>query len=574
MRIVLSRKMIALLTVFVSATATCCPQASAQDMRRTKKLIATGWDQVDSSRLSENLDQMEERPFDGVVIRLEGIDDQGKTCSLRTGFSREAWKTEWFQPAVQRLKACQFKRFTDNFVIFGANPGDVDWFDDRGWESIVEHWRIAAKVAQESGCKGILFDPEPYTRPFRQFAFEAQPDRDKHTFDEYYAKARQRGRQVMEAVAGEYPEITIFCYFLNSVNLTATGTPDPRAALASLGYGLLPAMLDGWLDVIPPSVVLVDGCESAYRYNSSEQYLKAAVNIKGACQELVSPENRAKYRAQVQVGFGVYLDAYWNPKDSEWGAWYIDGLGGSRVDRLRANVASALYAADQYVWVYGEKFRWWPTPNGRVKQETWPEALPDCDQILHYLRDPLEYARGQIARLKAAGELENLALNGPFNSEVSVSLDGNEQRWSEGRPPAGWHAWQDSASTGTFTWDCQQGSEAPGAARAAGVAWGCFLQHHAVEPGQRYAVGAACKLQGRGTAALQIRWQTAEGGWTRELDDKRITCRLPADDWSRMFGVVQVPEGVGKLVVLLGMRGQESEDDLVWYDDVEVYRLP
>ena len=66
-----------------------------------------------------------------------------------------------------------------------------------------------------------------------------------------------------------------------------------------------------------------------------EEFLEAALRIKGACQELVSPENRAKYRAQVQVSFGIYLDAYWNPKGS---SWYIDGKGGSRVERLAANV--------------------------------------------------------------------------------------------------------------------------------------------------------------------------------------------------------------------------------------------
>ena len=34
------------------------------------------------------------------------------------------------------------------------------------------------------------------------------------------------------------------------------------------------------------------------------------------------------------------------------------------------------------------------------------------------------------------------------------------------------------------------------------------------------------------------------------------------------------PEGVGRLMILLGMRDQEAEDDVVWFDDVELYRLP
>ncbi len=119
--------------------------------------------------------------------------------------------------------------------------------------------------------------------------------------------------------------------------------------------------------------MLVDGCECAYPYNSRYPFMETAVQIKGVCQELQSPENRAKYRAQVQVGFGLYMDAYTNPKDSP---YYIDGQGGPRVERLRLNAAAALTAADEYVWVYGEKYRWWPVPAGGAAQKSWPEAFP------------------------------------------------------------------------------------------------------------------------------------------------------------------------------------------------------
>jgi hypothetical protein len=38
---------------------------------------------------------------------------------------------------------------TDNFLIFGANPGYVDWFDDAGWREIREHCRLLARLAHE-----------------------------------------------------------------------------------------------------------------------------------------------------------------------------------------------------------------------------------------------------------------------------------------------------------------------------------------------------------------------------------------------------------------------------------------
>ena len=545
-------------------------RAEPPDMRVKKKLIATGWDCPDSQRLLANLAEMEKRPFDGVVIEVTGQTAEGKPCPLRAAFSNQKWQREWFQTNVDQLRHCKGTRFTDNFVTLGANPGDVDWFDDEGWQQIVEHWRIAARLARQAGLKGLTFDPEPYTPPHSQFNYAAQRDRTQHSFNEYAAKARQRGRQVMQAVAEEYPEITIFCYFMNCAGAAATGRADPRPALAAQGYGLYPAMIDGWLDVAPPTVVLVDGCESAYRHNSRQQFLESAVQIKQACQELVSPENRAKYRAQVQVSFGIYLDAYWNPKDSP---WYIDGLGGPRVGRLRANTSAALAVADEYVWVYGERFRWWPTPNRSVRPETWSEALPGSEQALRYARDPLDFARTQMAEMKATGKLVNLARNGDFSSSTAKSTGGAEQSWHDGMPPAAWSSWQRNDSKGTFTWERDAGPAGRGAARASGVVEGCFLQSHPVAPGERYTVRAACKTHGGGSALLRVRWQTAEGRWTAETQDRLFYGEPSPDNWGELFGVVEVPEGVGRLLILLGVSSQGTAEDVVRFGDVELYRL-
>ncbi|NLS93898.1 MAG: hypothetical protein GXX96_17185 [Planctomycetaceae bacterium] len=549
-------------------------EANAQDSQRPKKLIATGWDHVDPQRLAANLQDMEGRPFDGVVIRIAGQTPEGRSVPLQWAFQKDRWEQAWFQESVETLRQVRSDKLTDNFVLLNANPGNVDWFDDEGWTAVVEHCRIAAWCAKQSGAKGILFDPEPYAPPNAAFHYGAQPQREEHSFGQYYEQARLRGRQMMQAVAGEYPEITLFCYFMNSVVASATGQADPRSALKSSHYGLYPALIDGWLDAAPSTATFVDGCESAYRYNSTEQYLESAVAIKGACQELVSPENRAKHRAQVQVSFGIYLDAYWNPKDSEWGTWYIDGLGRPRVERLRTNTATALRVADEYVWVYGEKFRWWPTPNGRVRQETWPEALAGCDKVLSYVRDPVEYARRELADLEQNGELPNLLANGEFTSETAATADGKQVPWSPGRPPAGWSAWQEADSKGDFTWDREVGLGAAGSARASGVAGGCFLQGCPAAPGDRFAVRSHVRTEGRSDVWIRVRWQTDESKWTAETKDRIFMPQASAGPWREILGVVEVPEGAGRLVVLLGVAGQAGAEDVAWFDNVLLYRLP
>jgi hypothetical protein len=375
----------------------------------------------------------------------------------------------------------------------------------------------------------------------------------------------------MQAVVTEYPHVTLFCYFMNSVSAAAAGRADPRQALATQGYGLYPAMIDGWLDAAPPGVVLVDGCESAYLFNSRQQFLEAAVQMKLACQELVSPENRAKYRAQVQASYGIYLDAYCTPKGS---MWYIDGRGGPRVARLRINTADALRAADEYVWIYGEQFRWWPTSNGSVKPKTWPEALPGCDGALRYAHDPLDFARSELAKLKQSGRLVNLTRNGDFSLATAKSMDGSVEKWHEGRTPAGWTAWQKDGPQGTFTWDRSAGAAGAGAAKANRVAGGCLIQSYKAVAGERYAIRAAYKVHGNGNAWLRVRWQTPEGQWTAETQDQLIYGGTAADRWQQLFGVVEVPERAGRLLILLSVEDQSAADDVAWFDDVELYKLP
>ena len=78
----------------------------------------------------------------------------------------------------------------------------------------VDHWRLLSRAAREGGLRGILYDAEPYTPPHSQFLYGAQPENEKHSFAEYRVRARQRGREVMQAVADEYPQITILTYRL------------------------------------------------------------------------------------------------------------------------------------------------------------------------------------------------------------------------------------------------------------------------------------------------------------------------------------------------------------------------
>lgn len=66
------------------------------------------------------------------------------------------------------------------------------------------------------------------------------------------------------------------------------------------------AFADGWLDAAAQGIRIIDGNEGAYYHDETLKFFRGYDYIRGAA-ELVSPENRARYRGQVQVGNALYL---------------------------------------------------------------------------------------------------------------------------------------------------------------------------------------------------------------------------------------------------------------------------
>ncbi len=552
-----TRTLIATLCLICMASALC----GAEPIE--KKLIAVGFDMPNAERLRANYEEMDKLPFRGASMRFTG---RGNTPFLDFAHGTDAWKPEDIAQITEDLAAAHPQRVTDCFLDIKATPGDVDWFDDAGWAVIVEHWRAAARVAKQGGIPGLLFDPESYRNA--QFGYAEQPQAADHTFEEYCQKARQRGGEVMAAVTEEYPDITIFSLFMLSIFGPQVEQPAP--SLGGNRYGLYPAFIDGWLDTAGDGVTFVDGCESAYRFNSNVEHLAAANLIRNTCQRLISPENRYRYRAQVQVSFGIYLDAYVNPPDSN---WYIDPGDQTPVRRLEANLVSALNAADEYVWLYGEQARWWESP-ATAGAKRWPELLPGVEEMLWSVIEPTKYA----ARLvDDAGAAANLLTNGDFAAGRSGAAPEGEQvaDWQTEGTPAGWSFWQSAAagSEGSPGWDAGVGRDAPGTATMTAVRSGCLIQTVGVAPGKRYAIAAWHRLQGEGVASARARWQTADGTWHAEHEDRFLTPNGADGDWQRMIGVVRVPEGAEKLVLLLQMDGQQTEEDVAWWDDMLVFEV-
>jgi tRNA(Arg) A34 adenosine deaminase TadA len=284
---------------------------------------------------------------------------------------------------------------------------------------------------------------------------------------------------------------------------------------------------------------------------------------------LVAPENRAKYRNQVQAGFGLYLDMYTNDEKSY---WYFGPINGSRLNHLRTNFHQASSASDQYCWVYGEKFRWikWDWNLKDRDAPTWEEQLPGFARTLALITDPIEGSRRILDEGLAEGTLVNLVSNPDCSPLKQGELKHAAADWTAGNLPEGWSFWRRDEKEGDFGLDTSKGFGDSYSARATGVDDGCFIVRIPVVPGNAYLV--ECYTVGEGNPNLRARWQK-EGKWVVPNKDVMISYdkRVNTSQWRRAVGVVDVPPEADSLILLMATR--LAPNQTAWFDKPGIYLL-
>ena len=102
---------------------------------------------------------MEQRPFDGVVMRLNA----GKTIFNKTAYPESAFAADRAD-----LGATKFSKLNQIFISLCApREANWSWFDDADWATTMTNATNVAKTAKAGGVKGFFFDPEQYdTKPW------------------------------------------------------------------------------------------------------------------------------------------------------------------------------------------------------------------------------------------------------------------------------------------------------------------------------------------------------------------------------------------------------------------------
>lgn len=448
--------------IFSMIAAVFCASllCSAEHEFKGKKLIHAGWSDGSADIVRKHIGLMEKSApvYSGMRIFITGRDENNKTVTHRMMFGRRKFKYEYFKQAIADLKATGFKNFTDNFIATGVQPGKIEWFNDQDWEGVCNNFAVFARIARETGMKGLIFDSEEYSGKFWWFKNVSG-----HTREECIAMARKRGRQFGKAVFGTFPECRLFCYFWLSLN---TGNiEDPDQAQLSAHF------IDGVYDVLPPQAMIYDGMENVgYRLRDRNDLNRAVKMFYQDFPKMLSPENRSKYFNQTRPAMAIYLDAYFSlPPTQSYAYWLADGKEKyGAADFFRRNLQLTMEGSGEYAWTWGERGTWWELPHS--KRKTWESFDAGARQALYDAMSPIAAAERIVKEQKRPNLLANASLEKRNRKNI----------------PAGWTVYQNKRnSNGTVEFP-----EGSGKVIFRGTVSASFYQLVKVTPGKEYFASA------------------------------------------------------------------------------------
>ncbi len=515
-----------------------------------KKIIETSWVTPRTKFLRENIRMIEKcTPADGIRIWVEAkvqVDGREIRCAHYDIFSKTAWKYEWFAEAIDDLKNIEFQKFTDNFIGTVVMPGGLDWFDDSAWTAVCNNFGIMARIARETGMKGIIFDIEEYGKKF--WAFEPSWG---HSYEDTVPMVRRRGQEFAKAVFSEYPDMKLFCFWwLSWWEVKRHGNTN-----------LVFAFINGVYDELPPEAIIIEGDEfNSYTAGNAADYTWLRFNADYAYARMMDPKNLRKYKSQTQLAPAMFIDAYLL---HDKGRWFepisksVNEFG--RVETFRRNLGLALDVADEYVWTWAERVSWWPEHGNKNVPELMEKKAPGITWAVESTRDPLKYAPQIIERTKA----ENLVKNPVFANPK------NEKNIPE------WKFWQTPPSNGTCTWLKDGGRSGKGAVVMRGIINGEVFQSLDVLPGQKYLIRVYGKNNDNANSRIfvDLRWGNSAKGFNNNILNQQLELKNPDESgWCKQEFVVTVPFHSDKMHLFLPVHDQQK-DDTANFCDPEIYRL-
>ncbi len=345
---------------------------------------------TDLTYLRDRVTRLNQGPFDGLTLDV-GLGDEP--------WGDVSYTRAMFDPEVELLRSIPFAKLSDNFQMFNAARGAVDWFDDPAFAILIGNARVAAEVVRDAGLRGIFFDVEA----FADAAWTLPRVPEGTPFASFETQARARGAQFMTAMLEVMPDITIlltvsFSEVFRAVCLAGASPEEDR-------YSMLPAFLDGMFQAratLQSPAQIIDGFVASYAARNPESFPVYRELIQGNWRGLqerwlpgivsfrfgtgvidwddqaritCAPDIQGKLTRDLPVAFGVRFDA-----DTLIGGDFHTvptdfGMNFFTPDTLATVLTAALASAEKYVFLWSHTVDWLGASSARPPPAEYVQAV-------------------------------------------------------------------------------------------------------------------------------------------------------------------------------------------------------
>lgn len=307
--------------------------------------------------IRENKAFLESLPFDGVAVYLRTPD--GSDNITTSAMTNQRLGYPLIAKVLAPLKGLQFTTMNQNFAaVFSGRP--PDFFAD--WSAMIQNFADLARAARETGLKGIYFDNENHAARWSHYPDGV--DFPTKTLREYQEQARIRGRQTMEAMVAQFPDIIVIS--LHGPYLSEPKAPAPLFPKWQSTNQLMGPFFCGFVEGQGKRATCVDGgrlyhLRASKEFQESYEWRKGAIASDKVNSAFIPNPLRPLWPAKVSVGFGIYDQ----PFDR------FDMLP----DILRPTVANALRQTDRYVWLHVDGLTYLKPSKAGGASDAWVDAV-------------------------------------------------------------------------------------------------------------------------------------------------------------------------------------------------------
>ena len=309
--------------------------------------------------VSANRIFLESQPFDGLVVYLW---NPGLTPNItHATMTNTPVSYQTAMSVMTPMAGLSFTHLTENLgLIMGSTP--PDFFND--WSIPIQNFANVAKAAKDSGLRGLCFDNEQYFAPWGDYGSHLAYYSTK-TFAEYQAQARLRGRQVMEAMVSQFPDIVFM-----TLHGPYVSEPDAPTSLQfpqwQSSNELLGPFFAGNMEGAGSTACNVDGGEiytlrSSTDFQASASWRRNDLASDAVNCAFIPSALRSVWAGRSCISYGVY--------DRPFGGASMDAA------TLRTTLANALVQADRYVWFYAEASTYLLPASLGGASDTWVNAI-------------------------------------------------------------------------------------------------------------------------------------------------------------------------------------------------------